>query len=345
MPSSHNGHISITGVSKYYGRHKALDDVSLEIPPGTVTVILGPSGSGKSTLLRTINHLERVDEGFIQIDGDYIGYRRKGDKLYEMKEKEILRQRINVGYVFQNFNLFPHLTVLENLIEAPIAHQQVTRKEAIARAYELLDVVGLRNKADAWSRHLSGGQQQRIAIARALAQCRDSALADTAPQISLMTGYHPGMIGRIAQMHGEYYARHHDFGAFFEGKVASGVAEFATRLSSPANQIWLAIREGKIVGSLAIDGEDLGQQEAHLRWFILDDSCRGTGIGRRLLSEAMAFCDSRQFSAVQLWTFKGLDAARKLYESFGFTLIREWQGEQWGKVMTEQQFTRSGNTG
>ncbi len=134
-----------------------------------MTVILGPSGSGKSTLLRTINHLERVDEGFIQIDGDYIGYRRKGDKLYEMKEKEILRQRINVGYVFQNFNLFPHLTVLENLIEAPIAHKQVTRKEAIARAYELLDVVGLRNKADAWSRHLSGGQQQRIAIARALA--------------------------------------------------------------------------------------------------------------------------------------------------------------------------------
>ena len=169
MPASLNGHISITGVSKYFGRHKALDDVSLEIPPGTVTVILGPSGSGKSTLLRTINHLERVDEGFIQIDGDYIGYRRKGDKLYELKEREILRQRVNVGYVFQNFNLFPHLTVLENLIEAPIAHQRLSRKEAIEQAYQLLDVVGLRNKADAWSRHLSGGQQQRIAIARALA--------------------------------------------------------------------------------------------------------------------------------------------------------------------------------
>jgi polar amino acid transport system ATP-binding protein len=130
MQASPEGHISITGVSKFFGRHKALDNVSLEIPrfrhgdPG-------PSGSGKSTLLRTINHLERVDEGFIQIDGDYIGYRRQGDKLYELKEKEILKQRINVGYVFQNFNLFPHLTVLENLIEAPVAHKQLSRKEAL----------------------------------------------------------------------------------------------------------------------------------------------------------------------------------------------------------------------
>lgn len=162
------GAISITGVSKTFGRHKALDEVSLELAPGSVTVILGPSGSGKSTLLRTINHLERVDEGFIQIDGDYIGYQRRGDKLYELKEKAILRQRINVGYVFQNFNLFPHLTVLENLIEAPIAHRQLSRRAAIDRAGELLDVVGLRHKADAWPRHLSGGQQQRIAIARAL---------------------------------------------------------------------------------------------------------------------------------------------------------------------------------
>ena len=142
MSHSPEGHISITGVSKYFGRHKALDNVSLEIPPGTVTVILGPSGSGKSTLLRTINHLERVDEGFIQIDGDYIGYRRQGDKLYELKEAEILRQRVNVGYVFQNFNLFPHLTVLENLIEAPIAHGLASRKAATERALTLLDAVG-----------------------------------------------------------------------------------------------------------------------------------------------------------------------------------------------------------
>ncbi|NQD61453.1 amino acid ABC transporter ATP-binding protein [Enterobacter sp. CM29] len=169
MQASPEGHISITGVSKFFGRHKALDNVTLEIPPGSVTVILGPSGSGKSTLLRTINHLDRVDEGFIQIDGDYIGYRRQGDKLYELKEKEILKQRVNVGYVFQYFNLFPHLTVLENLIEAPIAHKKFSKKEAVENAYSLLDVVGLRDKADAWSRHLSGGQLQRIAIARALA--------------------------------------------------------------------------------------------------------------------------------------------------------------------------------
>ena len=114
-----------------------------------MTVILGPSGSGKSTLLRAINHLERVDEGFIQIDGDYIGYRRKGDKLYELKEKEILRQRVNVGYVFQNFNLFPHLTVLENLIMAPMSLRGTARAEAVRLAEELLAKVGLSDKT--WS--------------------------------------------------------------------------------------------------------------------------------------------------------------------------------------------------
>ena len=168
-PQPQAGKIEIANISKSYGAFTALDDVSLAIEPGTVTVILGPSGSGKSTLLRTINHLERVDEGFIQIDGEYVGYRRKGDKLYELKERAILKQRIQVGYVFQNFNLFPHMTVLDNIIEAPIVHGLLKRREAIERAYELLDTVGLREKAHAWPRQLSGGQQQRIAIARALA--------------------------------------------------------------------------------------------------------------------------------------------------------------------------------
>ncbi|HHO0106069.1 helix-turn-helix domain-containing GNAT family N-acetyltransferase [Klebsiella quasipneumoniae] len=239
------------------------------------------------------------------------------------------------------------------LEERPCAEDARSKSLALtAKGHDTVATInayGTRRVVEALA-HLDETQQRTVAsglaaYAQALAQCRDAALAETTPQISLVTGYQPGAIGRIAQMHGEYYARHHDFGAFFEGKVAGGVAEFATRLSSPVNQIWLAMREGKIVGSVAIDGEDLGQQQAHLRWFILDDSCRGTGIGRRLLSEAMAFCDSGQFSAVQLWTFKGLDAARKLYESFGFTLTREWQGDQWGKMMTEQQFTRPGNAG
>ncbi|HHU4070918.1 TPA: bifunctional helix-turn-helix transcriptional regulator/GNAT family N-acetyltransferase [Klebsiella quasipneumoniae] len=239
------------------------------------------------------------------------------------------------------------------LEERPCAEDARSKSLALtAKGHDTVATInayGTRRVVEALA-HLDETQQRTVAsglaaYAQALAQCRDAALAETTPQISLVTGYQPGAIGRIAQMHGEYYDRNHDFGAFFEGKVASGVAEFATRLSSPVNQIWLAMREGKIVGSVAIDGEDLGQQQAHLRWFILDDSCRGTGIGRRLLSEAMAFCDSRQFSAVQLWTFKGLDAARKLYESFGFTLTREWQGEQWGKMMTEQQFIRPGNAG
>ncbi|WP_284144896.1 MULTISPECIES: amino acid ABC transporter ATP-binding protein [Pectobacterium] len=163
------GLIEIRNVAKHFGQHKALDDINLTLAPGSVTVILGPSGSGKSTLLRTINHLERVDDGFIRIDGDYIGYRRKGNTLYELKEKDVLRQRINVGYVFQNFNLFPHLSVLENIIEAPLAHKLYSRQEAEDIAFTLLESVGLRHKAQSYPRHLSGGQQQRVAIARALA--------------------------------------------------------------------------------------------------------------------------------------------------------------------------------
>ncbi|MCA7993859.1 amino acid ABC transporter ATP-binding protein [Burkholderia cepacia] len=155
-------------VSKSFGSLKVLDKVSLVIPSGSVTVVLGQSGSGKSTLLRTINHLERVDEGFIDIDGELVGYRRDGRTLYELKEKDILRRRAEVGMVFQNFNLFPHLTVLENIVEAPVA-AGLSRAQAEAEARTLLARVGLASKANAWPRQLSGGQQQRVAIARALA--------------------------------------------------------------------------------------------------------------------------------------------------------------------------------
>jgi polar amino acid transport system permease protein len=164
-----SGAVTIHGVSKSFGSLRVLDDVTLDIPAGSVTVILGPSGAGKSTLLRTINHLERVDAGFIAVDGELLGYRRDGDKLHELKEAEIRRRRADIGMVFQSFNLFPHLNVLENLIEAPIAVRGLGRAEAEHEARALLNRVGLADKVDAYPRQLSGGQQQRVAIARALA--------------------------------------------------------------------------------------------------------------------------------------------------------------------------------
>jgi polar amino acid transport system ATP-binding protein/polar amino acid transport system permease protein len=163
------GAVKIHGVSKSFGQFKVLDDVRIDIRAGSVTAILGPSGSGKSTLLRTINHLERVDDGFISIDGELVGYRESGRTLYELKEKDILKRRADIGMVFQSFNLFAHLTVLENVIEAPVALKRLSRPEAINLARDLLARVGLSDKINAYPRQLSGGQQQRVAIARALA--------------------------------------------------------------------------------------------------------------------------------------------------------------------------------
>ncbi|KKZ71882.1 arginine ABC transporter ATP-binding protein [Streptomyces showdoensis] len=156
-------------VRKSFGALEVLRGIDLDVRPGEVTVILGPSGSGKSTLLRTINHLEKVDSGSISVDGTLVGYRRSGDKLYELREREILKQRTRIGFVFQNFHLFPHLTVLENIVEAPVSALKRPRKEAEAAALALLERVGLADKAKAYPKQLSGGQQQRVAIARALA--------------------------------------------------------------------------------------------------------------------------------------------------------------------------------
>ncbi|MDR2263737.1 MAG: helix-turn-helix domain-containing GNAT family N-acetyltransferase [Enterobacter asburiae] len=176
--------------------------------------------------------------------------------------------------------------------------------------------------------------------ASALKASRENSEGNVRNSIKIVTGYHAGMIGRITEMHGSYYAREHNFGSFFERKVAAGLVDFSDRLDKPCNQIWLAMVNDRVVGSVAIDGEDLGNNEAHLRWFILDDGCRGSGVGRKLIAEAMKFCDEQKFSSVQLWTFNKLKAARRVYESFGFELSKEWEGDQWGSTITEQQFTR-----
>ncbi|WP_162689006.1 MULTISPECIES: amino acid ABC transporter ATP-binding protein [unclassified Streptomyces] len=161
--------VDVRAVHKSFGPLEVLRGVDLRVRAGEVTVILGPSGSGKSTLLRTINHLEKVDRGWISVDGELIGYRGARGKLYELKEKEVLRQRTHIGFVFQNFNLFPHLTVLDNVVEAPVSALRRPKGEAREAALRLLERVGLADKAGAYPRQLSGGQQQRVAIARALA--------------------------------------------------------------------------------------------------------------------------------------------------------------------------------
>ncbi|MEU2230755.1 amino acid ABC transporter ATP-binding protein [Streptomyces vietnamensis] len=161
--------VEIRAVHKRFGALHVLRGIDLDVRAGEVTVVLGPSGSGKSTLLRTINHLEKVDSGTVGVDGVLVGYRRSGNKLYELREREILKQRTRIGFVFQNFHLFPHLTVLENIVEAPVSALKRPRKEAEATALALLERVGLADKAAAYPKQLSGGQQQRVAIARALA--------------------------------------------------------------------------------------------------------------------------------------------------------------------------------
>ena len=161
--------VKAESVCKNFGALKVLKGVTLEIGRGQVLVLVGPSGSGKSTFLRCINHLEQVNGGRLYVDGDLIGYRERGDKLYEMPPREAARQRRDIGMVFQHFNLFPHRTALANIIEAPIQVKGVKKAVAIERAKDLLDQVGMSEKATAYPAQLSGGQQQRVAIARALA--------------------------------------------------------------------------------------------------------------------------------------------------------------------------------
>ncbi|MCW8088355.1 amino acid ABC transporter ATP-binding protein [Roseococcus sp. MDT2-1-1] len=161
--------VAVRHLSKSFGAVRALTDVSLDVAKGEVVCLLGPSGSGKSTLLRCVNHLEKPDAGAVWLNGELIGYRRDGDRLLELPDGEVARQRQRFGMVFQRFNLWPHKTALQNVMEGPLRVLRRPAREARARAEALLARVGLADKADAWPAQLSGGQQQRVGIARALA--------------------------------------------------------------------------------------------------------------------------------------------------------------------------------
>ncbi|WP_323189299.1 amino acid ABC transporter ATP-binding protein [Kitasatospora sp. NBC_00240] len=161
--------VKAEAVHKSYGLVEVLKGIDLEVKQGEVFCLVGPSGSGKSTFLRCINHLEKVNGGRLWVDGELVGYRQKGDKLYELKDREVAMKRRDIGMVFQRFNLFPHMTAIENVIEAPVQVKGESRGDARERAMALLERVGLADKAKNYPSQLSGGQQQRVAIARALA--------------------------------------------------------------------------------------------------------------------------------------------------------------------------------
>ncbi|MFF3666666.1 amino acid ABC transporter ATP-binding protein [Microtetraspora malaysiensis] len=156
-------------VCKNFGHVEVLKGIDLEVQQGEVMCVVGPSGSGKSTFLRCINHLEKVDAGRLWVDGHLVGYRQRGDKLYELREKEVAAQRRDIGMVFQRFNLFPHMTALQNVMEAPMLVKGESKDAAKARAEQLMERVGLSDRMGNYPSQLSGGQQQRVAIARALA--------------------------------------------------------------------------------------------------------------------------------------------------------------------------------
>ncbi|MFD4554042.1 amino acid ABC transporter ATP-binding protein [Streptomyces sp. NPDC058469] len=170
--------VEAVNVRKRFGSLEVLKGISLTVRRGEVLCILGPSGSGKSTFLRCVNHLERVDSGKLFVNGELMGYRRVGAKIHEQKTSDTCAQRRHVGMVFQQFNLFPHMTVLQNIIEAPMGVLRIPREQAVGTARALLDRVGLADKADSYPRQLSGGQQQRVAIARALAMQPEIVLFD-----------------------------------------------------------------------------------------------------------------------------------------------------------------------
>ena len=157
--------------------------------------------------------------------------------------------------------------------------------------------------------------------------------------ISIYTGYLPGSIGRVVELHGKYYAENWNFGAYFEAKVAAAMAEFSARYDPQRDATWLVLKDGRVEGSITIDGIHAESEGAHLRWFILSDVLRGNGYGHQLLNNAIRFCEERDYPSIYLQTFEGLHAARKLYEGAGFRLVHQEVGKHWGPAVNVQEFT------
>ena len=228
--------------------------------------------------------------------------------------------------------------------DARMKHLHLTRQgtqtlNAIDNFAEAQVSGALKQLDDRSQRRILKGLQEYSAALGATADFQDH--ARLLERIKIRSGYAPAIIGRIVEMLQPYMSKHYRFGAAFETRIAADLAEFVSRLSSPQNETWRAEIDGKIVGSISIDGEDLDDGLAHLRWFIVGDEIRGGGAGNALLGRALDFCDKREFRETHLWTVKGLDAARKLYEQYGFVLTEEYYGDQWGAKILEQKFVRA----
>ena len=255
----------------------------------------------------------------------------------------LLLEKSTISRLVRSLDVSGVVRELRSKRDRRIKYLQLTRKgnktlasitgfaeQQVAGALSLIDQNAQRN--------ILSGLETYSAALRASRNAGETAEAHSQPTIS--TGYKPGLIGRIVEMHATSYSKLVGFGAPFETKVAGDLAEFVTRLVKPEIEIWSAESDGEIVGSVAIDGEDLGNNVAHLRWFIVESRVRGAGLGKRLIRQVVDYCNDRGFPEVHLWTFKGLDAARSLYERNGFVLAEEYLGDQWGSEILEQRFVR-----
>lgn len=267
----------------------------------------------------------------IEIDGGPISAKDLGARLRLEKSSvsRLLRKLVTSGDVVESTDTQDSRLKLLSLTS--IGQMRVASIHAHARA-----------QVEKALEHLQPGQDRVVSqgmhlYSRALAA---QASSPDKPAVELIPSYQLGLISRVTQMHALYYARESGFGQRFESVVAAGLAEFCNRLDKPQNMIWAAMHGGEIVGSVTMDGEDLGPDIAHLRWFIVDDSVRGSGAGRKLLTAALDFADQHGFAETHLWTFSGLNAARHLYESLGFECVQEQAGDQWGKEVLEQRFAR-----
>jgi DNA-binding MarR family transcriptional regulator/GNAT superfamily N-acetyltransferase len=265
----------------------------------------------------------------IEIESGDITARELGAllRLEKSSVSRMLRKLVDSGDVEQSAG--DDDARIKRLSLTPSGRQRVAAIHAFAR----------KQVVDALAR-LAPGQDRTVLEGMRLYTSALGAATDASPAIEVVRGYRTGLIARITAMHAEYYAQHAGFGQRFESVVAAGLAEFCNRLEHPRNAIWSARKDGEIIGSIAIDGEDLGADTAHLRWFILDAGTRGSGAGKKLLDAAMDFVDQQGFRQTHLWTFSGLNAARHLYETRGFSLTEEQPGAQWGKQVMEQRFVR-----